>query len=52
MAYVLINNYREGILNIPKIMGITMNQTYAYQWLKEDVDEWIAREVQEVPVLP
>lgn len=51
MAYVLINNYREGILNVQAVMGVTLNQTIAYQWLKENVEEWIYREVKEVPLL-
>ena len=51
MAYVLINNYRECILNVQQIMGVTLNQTLAYQWLKEAVDDNIYREVKEVPLL-
>jgi len=51
MAIVLIEYYLNGCDARMRIVAVTQDYQYAYNWLNEDPSEFISRETKEVPFL-
>jgi len=51
MAIVLIEYYMNGCDIRMRIVAVTLDHQYAYDWLNAFADEFITRETKQVPFL-
>ena len=50
-CFVLIEWYLNGCDAQMRISGVTLDQQYAYTWLRATTDEFIQRETRQVPFI-
>lgn len=48
-CFVMIEIYLNGCNAAFTVAGVTLDQSYAYTWLKSEAPEFVSREVKVVP---
>lgn len=49
MCYAMIENYLNGCTAATKVVGVTLNQQDAYNWLHGETMPFISRRIEMVP---
>lgn len=47
-CYVLTEYYLQGCQAAFKVVGVTLDQQYSYDWLKSPAPEFVSRRVEQV----
>lgn len=50
MAYVMIEKYLNGCRTAIKVVGVTFDQQFSYNWLISGDDDFVSRSVEQVQV--
>lgn len=50
-CYVMIEYYLQGCRAAIVVTKVTLDQQYAYNWRIQEIDEFITREVKQVPFI-
>jgi hypothetical protein len=48
-CFAMIENYLNGCSAASKVVGVTLDQQYAYNWLHSESTPFVSRMVQVVP---
>lgn len=51
-CFVLIENYLNGCHAGSRVVGVTTDQQFSYNWLRSESEEFLSRMIQEVPFYP
>ncbi len=51
-CFVMIHDYLNGCSAATVVVGVTLDQQYAYNWLHTEISEFISKRVEQVLFYP